>query len=107
MNAPVPFESYVSHNPHFSLLFQYRIFPVVQFRRILFWCNFYVVCITGSCIFVSVFQCIPVHSFWDTLVGQIEGGRCINVQLYILITGAINAATDFALLALVSDGCDG
>ncbi|KAM0794797.1 hypothetical protein BDR22DRAFT_670235 [Usnea florida] len=81
------------------LLFIYRIFPVVQLRRILLWFTCYVVCVTISCIFVSVFQCIPVHTFWDTFAGQLKGGKCINVQLYFLITGIINAATDFALLA--------
>ena len=36
-----------------------------------------------------------------------SGGRCINVQLYFLISGSINAATDFVLLALVSERRDG
>ena len=60
------------------------------------------VCITLSCIIVSAFQCIPVHSFWDTLAGLYPGGKCINVRLYFFITGVIITATDFALLALVS-----
>ena len=92
-------------NRCYSILFQYRIFPIVQFRRILLWCNHFVVCLTISCVFVSVFQCIPIHAFWDTLAGTLTpelGGRCINVELYFLIVGSINAATDFVLLALVS-----
>lgn len=85
------------------ILFQYRIFPVVQFRRILLWANHFVVCLTIVCVLVSVFQCVPVHDFWDTLAGTLRptsGGRCIDVELYFLIAGAINAATDFVLLAL-------
>lgn len=85
------------------ILFQYRIFPVVQFRRVLLWCNKFVILLTISCVTVSIFQCIPVHAFWDTLAGALApklGGRCINVETYFLIAGAINAATDFTLLAL-------
>ncbi|CAD6594490.1 MAG: hypothetical protein ASARMPRED_000389 [Alectoria sarmentosa] len=85
------------------ILFQYRIFPIVQFRRILLWCNHFVVCLTITCILVSIFQCIPIHDFWDTLAAKLasnSGGRCIDVELYFLIVGAINAATDFVLLAL-------
>lgn len=36
-----------------------------------------------------------------------SGGRCIDVELYFLIAGSLNAATDFVLLALVSERCDG
>lgn len=31
-----------------------------------------------------------------------SGGRCVNTQLFYLVSGAINTITDFALLALVS-----
>ncbi|KAL8636285.1 MAG: hypothetical protein Q9228_006308, partial [Teloschistes exilis] len=51
-----------------------------------------------------MFQCVPIHKFWETLGGQLApqlGGRCINVRHYFLISGAVNAFTDFALLALV------
>ena len=95
-----------------SILFQYRIFPIVQFRRILLWLHHFVLCLTISCVLVSIFQCVPIHDFWDTLAGTLSpglGGRCINVQNYFLIAGAINAATDFTLLALVSEryaGCN-
>ena len=97
-------------NGYCSILFQYRIFPIVQFRRILIWCNYFVVCLTITCILVSIFQCIPIHDFWDTLAGKLTsdlGGRCIDVELYFLTVGAVNAATDFVLLALVSERCDG
>lgn len=85
------------------ILFQYRIFPIVQFRRILLWALHFVICLTIACVLVSVFQCVPIHAFWDTLAGQLApelGGRCIDVELYFLISGSINAATDFVLLAL-------
>ena len=82
----------------------YRIFPIVQFRRLLKACLVFVIALTVSCILASIFQCIPIHRFWETLAGALApelGGRCINVQLYFIISGAINTSTDFALLALV------
>ncbi|KAI4204796.1 MAG: hypothetical protein LQ350_000862 [Teloschistes chrysophthalmus] len=68
------------------LCFMHRIFPVVQFRRLL-----------------KLGLCVPIHKFWETLGGELApqlGGRCINVRHYFLISGAINTFTDFALLAL-------
>lgn len=64
----------------------------------------FVVCFTISCLFTSIFQCTPVHIFWDTLAGHLApilGGKCINVDLYLLVGGAIDTATNFVLLALV------
>lgn len=82
----------------------HRIFPIVQFRRLLKACSVFVIALTVSCIFASIFQCVPVHKFWETSGGELtdeSGGRCIDVDLYFLVSGAINAFTDFALLALV------
>ena len=66
----------------------------------------FVILFTTACILVCIFQCIPIHDFWDTLAGALSpqlGGRCVKVELYFLISGSINTVTDFALLALVSD----
>ncbi|KAI4228432.1 MAG: hypothetical protein L6R36_001623 [Xanthoria steineri] len=85
------------------LCFMYRIFPIVQFRRILMASLVFVTALTVACVFVSIFQCIPIHKFWDTLGGELApqlGGRCIDVQKYFLIGGSINTITDFALLAM-------
>ncbi|KAL8932038.1 MAG: hypothetical protein Q9211_006563, partial [Gyalolechia sp. 1 TL-2023] len=85
------------------LCFLHRIFPIVQFRRLLKACLVFVVGLTASCIFASTFQCIPVHKFWETWGGELpneSGGRCIDIDLYFLVSGAINTFTDFALLAL-------
>lgn len=82
----------------------HRIFPVVQFRRLLKLGLVFVIALSISCIFASMFQCVPIHKFWETLGGELApqlGGRCINVRHYFLISGAINTFTDFALLALV------
>ena len=87
-----------------SILFQYRIFPIVQFRRILMYCGIFVILFTLSVILVFIWQCTPISAFWTTLAGNLPGdhpGRCINVDLFLTIVGSINAATDFALLVLV------
>ncbi|KAI4244101.1 MAG: hypothetical protein L6R40_003085 [Gallowayella cf. fulva] len=85
------------------LCFMYRIFPIVQFRRLLVGGLVFVIALTVSCVFVSIFQCIPVHKFWETLGGELApelGGRCINVRSYFVISGSINTITDFVLLAM-------
>ncbi|KAL8948387.1 MAG: hypothetical protein Q9222_005428 [Ikaeria aurantiellina] len=63
----------------------------------------FVVALTISCVFTSVFQCVPIHKFWETMAGELApqlGGRCVNVRSYFVITGSINTFTDFALLAM-------
>ncbi|KAL9007474.1 MAG: hypothetical protein Q9173_007269, partial [Seirophora scorigena] len=85
------------------LCFMYRIFPIVQFRRLLKASLYFVIALTVACVFVTIFQCVPIRDFWDTFAGKLApegGGRCIDVQLYFIISGAINTFTDFALLAL-------
>lgn len=82
----------------------YRIFPIVQFRRLLMASFLFVVALTIACVVTSVFQCVPVHAFWESFGGKLApllGGRCIDVRLYFLISGSIMTVTDFALLALV------
>lgn len=84
----------------------YRIFPVVHFRRLLMATLVFVVGLTIACVVTSVFQCVPIPAFWETLGGELTpqlGGRCINVRLYFLIGGGISTFTDFALLAVVRD----
>ncbi|KAL8709355.1 MAG: hypothetical protein Q9220_005948 [cf. Caloplaca sp. 1 TL-2023] len=85
------------------LCFMYRIFPIIQFRRLLQMSSVFVTALTIACVLTSVFQCIPIQKFWETLAGALApllGGRCINVRIYFLITGSINTLTDFSLLAL-------
>ncbi|KAI4175051.1 MAG: hypothetical protein LQ348_006252 [Seirophora lacunosa] len=84
------------------IYFMYRIFPIVQFHRLLKASLYFVIALTIASVFVTIFQCVPIRDVWDTWVGQIEGrGRCIDIQLYFIISGVIHVFTDFALLALV------
>lgn len=89
-----------------SILFQYRIFPVPSFRRILIACGIFVLLFeTASCL-VLVVPCTPVHNFWNIYLNPDavgEPSHCINYIRFLLVNGAINTVTDFALLVLVSN----
>lgn len=56
---------------------------------------------TIAAVLTVVFECLPIHAFWDDLAGTF-GGRCINVSAFIVDIGIVNAATDFILLMTVS-----
>ncbi|KAI9681517.1 MAG: hypothetical protein M1817_002801 [Caeruleum heppii] len=81
------------------LLFYYRIFPTQHFRRaayvvggfIVFWC-------VGT-IFASVFECKPVSYFWNQAIPGTEG-KCVNVNIYYLLSGLITIITDVIILIL-------
>lgn len=77
---------------------QYRMFRVIQYRRILMGCSVFVACLFVSQVLVVIFSCIPVSNYWETFT---LGARCIDVVGAIRINGGINAATDFILLAMV------
>lgn len=64
----------------------------------------FVLCLGIALVPVSIWTCTPLPAFWNTLGGGVKsqsGSRCINLQLFYLVSGAINTVTDFALLALV------
>lgn len=42
-------------------------------------------------------QCVPIASMWDK---SIKGYQCIEQMLFCFIGSAMNAATDFILIAL-------
>ena len=77
---------------------QYRMFRIIQYRRILIGCAVFVACLFVSQLLVVIFSCTPVSSYWETFT---LGPRCIDVVGAIRINGGINAATDFVLLAMV------
>ena len=89
------------------ILFQYRIFPVRSFRRILISCGIFVLLFETSSNLVFVLQCIPIRDFWARYIIQlpkVEGPiHCIDYVKFLLVNGAINTVTDFALLILVSN----
>ena len=89
-----------------SILFQYRIFPVRSFRRILIACGIFVLLFETASSLVFVLPCVPVHNFWTIYIVPHDVGEpshCINYVKFLLVNGAINTVTDFALLVLVSN----
>ncbi|CAF9938329.1 hypothetical protein IMSHALPRED_000764 [Imshaugia aleurites] len=84
------------------IFFQYRIFPIVSFRRIISACGAFVLAFGTTSTIVFIFECTPVDHFWVGLGGGLRqiGGRCINFINFLLVNGSINTVTDFALLLL-------
>lgn len=83
------------------LLFQYRIFPILTFRRILLFVGAFVIAFEIASTLVFIFQCVPVADFWIRLGGGLRGGsKCIQFKKYLLVQGAINTVTDLAILLL-------
>ncbi|KAL8928994.1 MAG: hypothetical protein Q9208_001437 [Pyrenodesmia sp. 3 TL-2023] len=78
------------------LAFYHRIFPISQFRRILWLIAAVVTCYLISVDLVCLFQCTPVHSFWDVGVE----GHCINIDRFFLASGSMNVLLDFIIFAL-------
>ena len=88
-----------------SILFQYRIFPVVSFRRVVVACGAFVIAFGFASAMVFILECTPIRVFWVGLGGYLApemGGRCIDFIRFLLVNGSINTVTDFALLLLVS-----
>ena len=87
-----------------SILFQYRIFPIVSFRRIISACGAFVIAFGTASAIVFIFECTPISNFWVALGGYLRaefGGRCIDFITFLLVNGSINTVTDFALLLIV------
>jgi large subunit ribosomal protein L36e len=81
------------------LLFYLRVFaPAAKSKtllsiRILIWGNslFY---LAGT--LLKIFQCTPISKVWDRDIQ----GRCLQIEIPILIASAINAVSDFSILLL-------
>ncbi|KAL8673436.1 MAG: hypothetical protein Q9168_002140 [Polycauliona sp. 1 TL-2023] len=78
------------------LLFYRRIFPVREIKLVLRIATAAVVAFFLGSIFVTVFQCTPIHKFWDFNAP----GQCRNGNHIILVPGAINTVLDFIIIGL-------
>ncbi|KAL8718843.1 MAG: hypothetical protein Q9225_004069 [Loekoesia sp. 1 TL-2023] len=78
------------------LAFYYRIFSILQFRRMLYINAGLVTCYVVSVDLVCLFQCTPVHSFWDVGVQ----GNCVNIDRFFIASGSVNVVLDFIIFAL-------
>ena len=79
-----------------AILFFYRTFPSRKLRLCL-----WVVAVVVLLWFVGtelavVFQCSPVHKFWD----QEVDGTCIDLRTYLFAQAIPNIVTDIIILAL-------
>lgn len=92
------------------VLFQYRIFPVVPFRRIVLACGVFVLAFGTASTISLILACTPVSDFWLSLSGGLKSklrGNCISIRRLLLINGGINTFTDIALLILVGHTLSG
>lgn len=51
---------------------------------------------TIACVFIGIFQCIPVHCAWDVLAE----GSCLDLTIFFICQRGTNLITDLLLLAL-------
>lgn len=61
--------------------------------QLLIWFNFFFYLADTI---VKIFECTPRHKIWE----KNAEGSCININIPILVTSAINVASDFMILLL-------
>ena len=84
------------------LAFYRRIFPIQQFRVVLLITTAVVICFTFTCMMIVIFQCVPIHSFWDVQDRLIPGyAKCINVDVLFLAAGGVNCFLDVFITIMV------
>jgi len=77
---------------------------VVQLRLFLRYATAFVIVFGSTCVLVNMLACTPLSNFWTKYAGQLpgsEGGHCINIYLFFILSGAVNSVVDFVLLILV------
>ena len=78
-----------------ALLLFRRIFGSVRHFDVVFWIITFVILANNIAeIFLSIFQCNPVHKAWDVEVP----GSCVNILLAACIPGSINVITDLVVV---------
>ncbi|EFX04979.1 integral membrane protein [Grosmannia clavigera kw1407] len=81
------------------LLFYLRIFPDRNVRRILWSTVAFVVGVSVSFIFLSMFQCRPISYYWTAWDGE-HKGHCINGNAIAWAHAAFSIIVDFWMLAI-------
>ena len=80
-----------------ALLLFHRIFGLIPRFTAFLWCFAFVILANNVAeIFLSVFQCTPVHKTWDAKVE----GSCVNTLLAVSIPGSINVVSDVVTVLL-------
>ena len=84
------------------LAFYRRIFPIQQLRIVLLIATAVVTCFTFTNLIVVIFQCVPIHTFWDVEERMIPGhAHCINVDDLFLASGSVNCLLDLLITMMV------
>lgn len=78
------------------LAFYRRIFPVQQLKLLLMIATGIVLCYFVGSLLTAVFQCQPIHHFWD----RAGPGKCANGDLVQIVPGAVNCVIDFLIIML-------
>ncbi len=77
-------------------MFYHRTFPNPKFR-IAIWCmGAFVGAWYLATTFPVIFQCSPIHRFWDKSIP----GTCIDVQSFLISTAIISIITDLAIVVM-------
>ena len=80
-----------------ALLLYHRIFGRVSRFTNLLWALAFVIAANNFAeVFLSIFQCNPVHKAWDLEAK----GTCVNILLAACIPGSINVLCDFVTVIL-------
>lgn len=80
-----------------ALLLFHRIFGSVPRFTAFLWCFAFVILVNNIAeIFLSIFQCTPVHKAWELNVQ----GSCVNILLAACIPGSINVISDVVTFLL-------
>lgn len=81
------------------LAFYLRIFPTLNFQRVVFGLMGLSICFGISNTFTMIFQCSPVSYFWDGWTGEYTG-VCININAFSWYKAAMQIAMDVAIIGL-------
>jgi hypothetical protein len=82
------------------LAFYLRIMTDRTQRRIVWGLMGFVAAFGLSNFFAMVFQCWPIHFFWDGWRGEMVADSQINMNLFSFIRGGLEIALDLVILAL-------
>jgi hypothetical protein len=85
-----------------SICFFYlRIFHVEKrMRWLIHACIWFLIVYSLVFEFISMFQCHPIHAFWD-FAARATGGTCLNTIPAFYASGACNITSDLLLMAIV------
>lgn len=78
------------------LLFYWRIFPSMTFRRVVCAMAAFIVCYFLACLVTFIMQCYPVYSFWQPAATV----HCINRNEFYLAAAVLGLLTDVVLVTM-------